>query len=172
MPRALRSRRFRLGLVFALSGLLAACGFQLRGAQTLPFSRLYLAMPEHAELTADLRRAIETTSTAVVTNRAEAEATFLATGETREKAILSLNSAGRARELQLRYRYTYRIVDAKGVDLTGPVAISLTRDFSFDDAQVLAKEQEEDLLWRDMQKDLVQQVLRRLAAIKPTAGGR
>lgn len=168
MPRA--PRLFRLGLVLALSSLLAACGFQLRGAQTMPFSSLYLDLPEHAELTADLRRAIATTNATVVAGKAEADAVFLATGETREKAILSLNSAGRARELQLRYRYTYRVVDAQGVDLTGPVAIILTRDFSFDDAQVLAKEQEEGLLWRDMQKDLVQQILRRLAAIKPAAG--
>jgi len=34
---------------------------------------------------------------------------------------------------------------------------------------VLAKESEEALLYRDMQSDLVQQILRRLAAIKPAA---
>jgi LPS-assembly lipoprotein len=35
---------------------------------------------------------------------------------------------------------------------------------SFNDAQVLAKEAEEQLLFRDMQNDMVQQILRRLAA--------
>jgi LPS-assembly lipoprotein len=157
----------RLLLCLALASVLGACGFQLRGAQTLPYQRIYLDLPEHAEMTADLRRAIATTSTEVVTERKNAEAVFSTSGEIRDKAILSLNSAGRAREFQLRYRYSYRVTDTAGRNLSAPGEINLTRDFSFDDAQVLAKEQEEALLWRDMQKDLVQQLLRRLAAAKP-----
>ncbi|MFN0162016.1 MAG: LPS assembly lipoprotein LptE, partial [Burkholderiales bacterium] len=39
--------------------------------------------------------------------------------------------------------------------------------FPFNDTQVLAKESEEALLYRDMQTDMVQQVLRRLAATAP-----
>jgi LPS-assembly lipoprotein len=57
--------------------------------------------------------------------------------------------------------------DAKGIELLGPTEISLKRNISFDETQVLAKESEEALLYRDMQSDLVQQILRRLAAIKP-----
>ena len=85
------------------------------------------------------------------------------TGEVREKTILSLNSAGRVREFQLQYRYGFRLHDRSGRDLIEPATIVLTRDMSFDDAAVLAKEQEEALLWRDMEADLVQQILRRLA---------
>jgi LPS-assembly lipoprotein len=43
----------------------------------------------------------------------------------------------------------------------------IRRDISFSDALVLSKEAEEVLLWRDIQNDLVQQLLRRLAAAKP-----
>jgi LPS-assembly lipoprotein len=45
-------------------------------------------------------------------------------------------------------------------------SLELTRDISFNDAQVLAKEAEEELLFRDMQNDMVQQILRRLAAAR------
>jgi LPS-assembly lipoprotein len=38
---------------------------------------------------------------------------------------------------------------------------------AFDETQVLAKESEEALLYRDMQADLVQQIMRRLAALRP-----
>lgn len=37
---------------------------------------------------------------------------------------------------------------------------------TFDDAALLSKEGEEILLWRDIQNDLVQQLMRRLAAAK------
>ena len=43
----------------------------------------------------------------------------------------------------------------------------LSRDLTYDDSAILAKDQEEQLLWRDMESDLVQQVLRRLSTIKP-----
>ena len=42
----------------------------------------------------------------------------------------------------------------------------LTRDVTFNDTEILAKEQEEQLLFRDMQTDMVQQIMRRLAAAK------
>ena len=45
-------------------------------------------------------------------------------------------------------------------DLLGP------RDITFNDSQVLAKEQEEALLYRDMLSDLVTQIMRRLQAAK------
>ncbi|MBI4742843.1 MAG: hypothetical protein HY777_15135, partial [Betaproteobacteria bacterium] len=57
--------------------------------------------------------------------------------------------------------------DVKGRDLVPPGEIELSRDLSYDDSNVLAKEQEEVLLWRDMQNDMVQQLMRRLVAVKP-----
>ena len=45
--------------------------------------------------------------------------------------------------------------------------VELNRDLTYSDSDVLAKTQEEDLLWRDMENDLIQQLMRRLAAAKP-----
>ena len=87
--------------------------------------------------------------------------------ESRGKSILSLNSQGRVREYLLTYTLRFRVRDARGVEMLAPTEISLKRSISFDETQVLAKESEEVLLYRDMQTDLVQQILRRLAAIKP-----
>jgi len=150
-------------LVFAL--LLTACGFQLRGAQPLPFSSLYIA--ENWELGAALRRNIRALgSTQLAQTPQEAQAIFTTIGEAREKIILSLSATGRVREFQLRYRFAYRVHDLKGREFVPPTEIILVRDISFSDERVLAKEQEEVLLYRDMQNDMVQQVLRRLAAAK------
>jgi LPS-assembly lipoprotein len=59
--------------------------------------------------------------------------------------------------------------DPKGAELLGPTEITLKRNMAFDETQVLAKEAEANLLYRDMQGDVVQQMLRRVAALKPPA---
>ena len=68
------------------------------------------------------------------------------------------------REFQLRYRVGFRVHDGKGADYVPQSAIQLTRDITYSDTDVLAKETEEQLLFRDMQTDMVQQIMRRLAA--------
>jgi LPS-assembly lipoprotein len=148
-----------------LALLLAACGFQLRGAQPLPFSSLYVA--EDWELGAILRSNIRAYgSTRLASSPQEAQAVLTRIGETREKNILSLSATGRVREYQLRYRFAFRVHDLKGREFIPPTEVVLVREISFSDDRVLAKEQEEVLLYRDMQNDMVQQVLRRMAAAK------
>jgi len=51
--------------------------------------------------------------------------------------------------------------------LVPPNEVAITRDVSYDDSNILAKESEENLLWRDMTGDLVNQIMRRLSIIKP-----
>lgn len=150
-----------------LSILLGACGFHLRGAQTLPFESIYLAMPDYSEVGAALKRSIRAAGgTRIATSPNEAQAVLTVLGEAKEKNILSLNAAGRVREFQLRYRFVFRVHDTQGREFIPQSEILLTRDFTFTDSAVLAKEQEEVLIYRDMQNDLVQQLMRRLAAAK------
>ena len=155
-------------LATALCLALAACGFQLRGQATLPFDTLYIASA--GPLAVNLKRNIAAgTNTKLVEDAKDAQAILLVQSEAQEKAILSLDSGGRVREYQLRYRYRFRVADAKGLEFLPSNEILLTRDITFNDSQVLAKESEEALLYRDMQADMVQQVLRRLSAAKPPA---
>ena len=150
-------------LVFGL--VTAACGFQLRGQAKLPFETLYVAIPDISPLGTELKRnIIAGTHTKLVRDPAEAQAILDVTSEVRSKSILSFDTGGRVREFQLRYRLSFRVHDAKGRDYLPQNEIRITRDISFNDAQVLAKESEELLLYRDMQGDMVQQILRRLAA--------
>ena len=98
-----------------------------------------------------------------------AQALLQVTEEARSREILSLTSAGRVREFQLRYRVGFRVHDGKGGEFVPASVIQLTRDMTYSDAEILAKEQEEQLLFRDMRTDMVQQILRRLASAKPPA---
>jgi LPS-assembly lipoprotein len=166
------TRLRHLLLLLATLALLSACGFKLRGADgsyTMPFKTIYLAFPEESQLGTEIRRNLRGGKLAeVVDSPAGAEALFDVISETRGKQILSPNAQGRVREYLLTYTLVFRVRDAKGAELLGPTEISLKRPLPFDETQVLAKEAEELLLVRDMRSDLVQQVLRRLAALKPS----
>lgn len=155
-------------LLAVLATLLSACGFQLRGAYSLPYESIYIGMADYSVIGAALKRSIRSTGSTRLAEKADnAQASFIPGAEAKETLILSLSSAGRVREKRLRYRFAYRIVDPKGRDLVLPGRVELFRDITYADSDVLAKTQEEDLLWRDMENDLVQQLMRRLAASKP-----
>jgi LPS-assembly lipoprotein len=151
-------------LLLLASMVLAGCGFQLRGTADLPFQTLYIPNAVTG-IALDLKRSIQAgTDAKVVEDAKAADAVLAFSHETRQKEILSLNAAGRVREFRLRYRVGFRVHDGKGSDYVPQNGLDLTRDVSFNDAEVLAKEAEEQLLFRDMQSDMVQQIMRRLAA--------
>lgn len=160
-------------LVLLASLALAGCGFQLRGTASLPFDTLYMPPTTVPGIALDLKRNIQSgTHTTVIDDQKKAEAVLEFSQELREKLILSLATTGRVREYQLRYSVSFRVHDGKGGEFLPTNTVRLTRDISFNDSEVLAKESEEQLLYRDMQFDMVQQIMRRLAAAqrpKPAA---
>lgn len=183
-------RATKLFVILLLIGLLSACGFKLRGSaalptQTLPFATIALSVDPRSEFYAELKRAIEasTAGTRVVDIK-EAEAILTVLGDTSLKSILSLSSAGKAREYRLVRTFSFKVqannpaaapapqvkyTDAPpvaAIEYVAPSTIVLRRDITYNDDLVLSKESEEVLLWRDIQGDLVLQLMRRLAAAK------
>ena len=181
----------KLSVILLLASLIAACGFKLRGSAELPgyklpFATIAITLPPTSEFYAQLKRNIEASSpgTRVVADMKDAEAVLTLLGDSVEKIILSLNAAGRAREYQLVRKFSFKVhpnvpsaapgppvkyTDAPAaapVEYIPPSLITLKREITFSDDLVLSKESEEALLWRDMQGDLVQQLMRRLAAAK------
>lgn len=153
--------------LLALAVVLAGCGFRLRGTADVPFQTLYVPNATSG-IALDLKRNIQAgTHARVVDDAKGADAVLQFTEETRSKEILSLTAQGRVREFQLRYRVGFRVHDGKGQEFLPASTIQLTRDVTFNDTEILAKEQEELLLFRDMQADMVQLIMRRLAASKP-----
>ena len=152
----------RLLLILLLAAL-AGCGFQLRGTAELPFQTLYL--PSTGGIGLELRRNIQAgTRTVVVDDPKQAQAVLEFLHEVREKDILSLSAGGRVREFRLVYRVAFRVHDGKGGEYLPASTLQLARDFTFNDADILAKETEEQLLYREMQADLVRQIMHRLSS--------
>lgn len=160
-------RRLLGGALGAAALLLSGCGFRLRGPQALDFATVHISVPEQSEFGAQLRRLVATTGTTrVEEDAAKAEALLQILSNDRGREILSLTGAGKVREYQLVQSLRFQLLDRAGKALIPPTSLTARREYTFDDSQVLGKEQEEALLYRDMQNDLVQQLMRRLAAAR------
>ena len=132
-----------------------------------PFSSLYLKSAVPTPFVADLQNSLELYKIKLTDTAAEADLTLEVVSEASDKQILAISGSAQVREFQLRYRVSLRAYDKQMQDWLPADEISLQRNLTYDDAQILAKEQEEALLYRDMRSDAVQQVMRRLSRAKP-----
>lgn len=169
----------------ATAAALAGCGFQLRQAPDFVFDVIVINALPTSSLGNELRRNLAasgkvevqappapavvagppvTVASAPLAGRAAVILDLLL--EQREKVVVGLNASGQVREFQLRTRLRFKVRTPQGKELVPDTELLQTRDISFNEAAVLAKEAEETLLYRDMQTDLVQQLMRRLAALK------
>ena len=156
--------------LFALpvAALLGGCGFKLRGKQNYVFETIAVTPEKGAAVASELSRYLGDMVRPVAppAGGVPPEVIVDILGETREKVIVAINASGQVREYQLRIKVRFRMRTSQGRDLIEPTDILQERDISFNESAVLAKEAEEVLLYRDMQSDIVQQLLRRIAAVK------
>ena len=120
-----------------------------------------------SELAAELRLQLAHTSTRVVESAAEAEVVLQALEDRRQRSVVASTAVGQVREVRLRQRLRFRVRTREGRELLAPSELLLTRDLSTSETSVLAKEEEEALLFRAMTTDIAQQVLRRMASLQP-----
>ncbi len=165
------TRRATLVLISqaSLAGLaLAACGFKLRGNQNYAFQTLAIMPNPGGALAIELRRSVASAVRVLAADESlmQAQVVLDIVQEQREKTVVGVNSSGQVREFQLRIRVKFRVRKPDGQELTPETEILQQRDISFNESAVLAKEAEEVLLYRDMQTDIVQQLMRRLASVK------
>ena len=156
-------------LALAGSGL-AGCGFRLRGSQAFAFQRIAIQSQPGGAVAQELRRAFGSAVQVLTASDPLTQAQLVLTlaNEQREKIVVGVNSSGQVRELQLRMRVRLQLRSALGKEIIEGDEIVQQRDISYSESAALAKEAEEALLYRDMQTDIVQQILRRLAAIQPS----
>lgn len=168
MPARLPRRALLRTAPLAL--LLAGCGFELRKPPSFAFESIYLAVPPMSPLGLELQRALAASgSVSLVTDPRQverADLVFELLQELREKVVLGRTSTGAVREYQLRVRLRFKVRNRQGIERIPDTEMVQQRDISYSESSALAKEAEEDLLYRNMQSDLVRQILRRLAALR------
>lgn len=171
-----RQRRRAFGVqlggmvLLGLASSLAGCGFQLRQPPEFAFKSLYTGVAPTSTLGTELRRNLAAMGNVqLITDAAQAQNAQVILDilqELREKTVVGMNASGQVREFQLRIRIRFRLRTPQGKELIPETELLQQRDLSFNEAVVLAKEAEEAMLYRNMQTDIVQQLMRRLAAVK------
>lgn len=157
----------RAAILSVVTLALASCGFHLQGRQPLPqaFAYTYIdAKDEQTDFVQDLRKALIASGSKVIRTQGSSGATISVHEDELTERILSVS----ARNIPTEYELTYRVefsVNAGGKTLIGHEEISATRDISFDEAQLLAKEREQEILREGLARDLVALVMRRLASL-------
>lgn len=163
VPRQL-SRRTALG---GLALLLGGCGFRLRGSPELAFRSLYIDAPPRSLLTEELRRQLATMPELRLSETpAEAEVRLDVLGEGVTRTVSAITAAAQVREFSVRTQLRFRVRTPGGRELIPETELSLAELMSYNEADALGKESEEADLVRQMQRDIVAQLLRRLAAVR------
>ena len=154
-----------------LAAAARGCGFQLRQAPNFAFSSIYVASAPNSSLGRELKRSIASAGNMIGGQRCRPARTrrrwcWTCWATSARRWWSGLNASGQVREFQLRTRFTFKLRTPQGKELIPETELLQQRDISFNESAVLAKEAEENLLYRDMQTDIVQQLMRRLAAVK------
>ena len=162
----MKSTHWNLYAIVALLALmLSACGFQLRGIQTVAFQSIHI-QGNTLLISKNLKKSLEQVGVKVLPSAEGADLLLELMSEENEKRILSLSGGGTVREFELYYRVHYRTRNPNDATWAPPQTIEARRDFSYDDANLLAKQAEEKQLNENMQRDVLNNLMRRLSALK------
>ena len=148
---------------------LASCGFALRSSQKFPFKTLYTGPIAASPLLIELSRQVAGTGgVEVIIDQRQverAEVIFELLQEQREKVVAGRTSSGSVREFLLRTNLRFRLRTREGKELIPETLLVATTDISYNETLALSKDQEEQMLYSNMGKDLVGQIVRRMAAL-------
>jgi LPS-assembly lipoprotein len=161
-----QQRRCCLGLLSLCAvPVLAGCGFQLRQPPRLAFPSIALkGFAAGSALAQQLRRELAM-QVLVVEDEARAAVVLHVLEDRRDRSVVAQTAAAQVRELQLRLMFRFRVTSPAGRELVPRAELLAKRELSYSESAALAKEVEEAELYREMQADVVAQVMRRLAAV-------
>ncbi|MBT8095507.1 MAG: hypothetical protein HKN35_09000 [Woeseia sp.] len=151
---------------FALLLSLVACGFQLRGAPELPpqMARTYIDTADRYSLFfRQLRQELQDAGVTLVDSAAEAGAVFSILSDETDQRVLSVSARNVPREYEVYYSVYYTVQSNDGL-LLEPQLQTGTRDYTYDETQVLGKSREEELLREAIARDLVRIVMIQLSS--------
>lgn len=171
----LSSRRgwFSAAAALVAATALPGCGFELRKAPVFAFKSL--AVKGNSATVNLIRRNLKAAGTVTLVEpgaaaepigELKADAVFEVLAEERSRLVVSTNSVGLVRDVELLFRFRFKLTTPEGKELLGATTIEQRRDLTYNETNALAKEAEAELLYRDMQSDVAQQVMRRLGAVK------
>ncbi len=157
--------------VLLLFSTLSGCGFHLRGSfdvDKLPASMRQMSIEGvrwNNPLAVDLRGALKAAGVKVPLEGVSTTSVLTIISANRRRRVLSVSATtGKVREFELFYSVVFNVSDANGKPLIEKQTVTLVRDYIFDPTSVHGEASEEQLLFSEMSRDAVQQILRRIRA--------
>ena len=155
-------------LLLGAAAASSACGFRLAGSDPLPkaLERPYLSLKDpYTDFSREFEHRLKGAGAAIQEVRANSSASIEVTRDQVEQRTLSVSATNIPTEYELIYTVTFAV---QGADKTllAPQTISLSKDYSFQENALLAKEHEADILRQQMARDLVAIAMRRLTSLK------
>lgn len=171
-------RSLRVAAALAALLLLGACGFQLRGSHEYPFSRIAIMPQTGSPVASEIMRYLPDMLAPISVPKPPegavpdpnavkpAQVILDILMDQREKVVVGYSATGIVREYELRMRVLFRVRTPQGQELIEPSEIVEFRPVSFNPSAALAYDAEDALEYRNMQSDIAQQILRRLATVR------
>ncbi len=153
--------------VIALLGV-AGCGFRLAGSEKLPplLARPYLSVKDpYTDFAREFERQLKSSGALVQDVRQDSTATIEVSKDLFEQRTLAVSATNIPTDYAITYTVTFA-VHGPDTQLLAPQTITLSRDYSFQENELLAKEHEADMLRAQMARDLVSIAMRRLTRLK------
>lgn len=152
-----------------LLALLTACGFQLRGTTVATnVESAHVEAVGRVRIESDLRRALEQAGVVMNDDRAAAQVSIALLGEESQRRTLSVTERVRTAEYELTRSVRYRVTGRGDEVLLDERTISASRVYVIDRDNLVASDQEAQLLDRELGADLVAQIVRSLDATTRT----
>lgn len=156
-----------------MTALAGGCGWQLRGAELIPegLDSLHIsARDPHSPLVTELTRTLRAADVKVPTNASESPYALMILAERRGVRTATVNANARVSEQELREEVEFLILNRDGDTLLPRATVVVERVFEYDENNVLATQDEEQLIRAEMRRDLVNQILNRFRQIKDLDG--
>ena len=159
--------------LFTLLLSVSSCGFNLRGSDTLSanFSSLqFFSEQPNSELTRLLRRSLEGAEVnliPVTIDAADSETPML--GIASERLVsrpVTINSRARAAQIELRLSIDIGLTLGERV-LIAPETLFVERTYFQDVENISGNQEEAEIISTEMRRELINQMMRRLAATGP-----
>jgi len=147
---------------------LGACGFRLAGSERLPpvLARPYLSVKDpYTDFARELELELKSAGALLEPGRQDATATIEVTRDQVEQRTLAVSGRNIPTDYELTYTVTFA-VQGPDTELMKPQTITLSKDYSFEENVLLAKEHEADILRAQMARDLVSMAMHRLTRLK------
>ncbi len=145
--------------------MIVSCGFHMRGMTEISFKTISLEGKE-LSFTKNLKKILKSNKVAIVSPTENPELRVELLSEDTEKRILSLSGQGLVREFEIFYRVRYRIKTSDSEIWSQENIIEMRRDFTYTDANLIGKEEEERQLSEAMRNEAITNLFNQIQLIK------